>query len=155
MPRTIQFEFSGFGERVPATLLDETEPEVCNEVWAVLEQPLKLWPWHTTATGDYFSGKGRSPRHPERIGSQAAPRHGKAKTLLLCELPAGSICYAGARELSFAYGEDITEPLPAKGPIFARVAENKRELFYRAGLHVWNAQYRTHQLVVITASRGG
>ena len=154
MARNVVFEFSGFSDRIPATLLDDTESEVCDEVWHLLQNPLKMWPWHTTATGCYFSGKGRPPRNPERVGSQAAPRHGKKRTLLLCELAPGSICYAGAREMSFAYGEDITEPLPAKGPVFARVPSQQLEKFYNAGLHVWNAQYRTHKLVTIIATRG-
>ncbi len=154
MTRNIVFEFSGFSDRVPAVLLEDAEPEVCEEVWSLLRQPLKMWPWHTTSTGCYFSGKGRTPEHPERVGSQAAPRHGKKKTLLLCELAPGSICYAGAREMSFAYGEEITEPLPAKGPVFARVAADHLDSFYKAGLHVWNAQYRTHKLVTIMATRG-
>jgi hypothetical protein len=154
MPRRILFEFDGFADRVPATLLDEVEPGVCEEVWTVLETPLKMWPWHTTSTGCYFSGKGRPPRQPERLGSQAAPRHGtRGRPLFLCQLEPGSICYAGAREMSFAYGEDITEPLPAKGPVVAKVASQDLETFYRAGLHVWNAQYRTHRLVLITARR--
>jgi hypothetical protein len=57
--------------------------------------------------------------------------------------------------MSFAYGDDITEPLPAKGPIFAKVAASDLDKFYRAGLHVWDAQYRTHKLVIITATREG
>ena len=154
MPQQIVFGFHGFPDRVPATLLTDAEPEVCREVWSLLEQPLKMWPWHTTATGDYFSGKGRAPRHPERVGSQAAPRHGKKRILLLCELEPGSICFAGAREMSFAYGPDITEPLPAKGPVFARVPKEELSRFYRAGLHLWEAQYRTHKLVTIMATRG-
>ena len=154
MARHMVFRFDGFDTPVRAKLLEEKEPGICDDVWGLLEEPLKMWPWHTTSTGDYFSGKARSPRKPQKTGSQATPMDGgSGRPLLLCELAPGSICYAGAKEMSFAYGDDITEPLPAKGPIFAQVVEADLDTFYKAGLHVWEAQYRTHQLVVITATR--
>lgn len=154
MNRRFVLEYSGFNGRIPVEMLEDAEPEICAEVWKMLEAPLKMWPWHTTSTGDFYSAQGRPPRHPVPLGSQATPRHGKGgKPLLLCDLAPGSVCYAGGRQLSFAYGDDISEPLPAKGPVFARVPEAHLDAFYKAGRHVWNAQYRTHELVIITASR--
>ena len=105
---------------------------------------------HTTSTGDYFLGKGRGPTEPERVGSQANPL---GKSLFICQLKPGTICYGGAEEMSFAYGPDITEPLPDKGPITAVVDEDCLKDFYDVGKHVWNAQSHTHKLVTVTASR--
>jgi hypothetical protein len=55
--------------------------------------------------------------------------------------------------MSFAYGSDITEPLPEKGPVTAMVDPNCIKDFYAAGLHVWESQSRKHKLVTVTASR--
>jgi hypothetical protein len=150
MARTIAFEFAGFPETVTATVLEEQEPTYAAKLWADLEQPLKMWPWHTTSTGDWFSCKGRPPLHRQDAGSQAMPI-GKVK--LMCDIEQGSIVYFGAKAFAFAYGPDVSEPLPARGPVVAR-ATNLDQL-YQAGLHVWEAQYRTHKIVIITARRQG
>lgn len=149
MTRRIKFEFSGFPKTIYATLAQES-PEVADMVWDLLEKPLKMALSHTTSTGDYFLGKGRGPTNPERVGSQAKPL---GKSLFICQLPPGTICYGGAEEMSFAYGPAITEPLPDKGPITARVDEDCLKDFYDVGMHVWKAQSETHQLVTVTASR--
>ncbi|HEY0918966.1 hypothetical protein [Devosia sp.] len=154
MSKGIVFEWEGFSKKVPALLLEDIEPEVCREVWEALATPWKMWPWHTTSTGDFYSAQARPPRHPVPLGSQATPRMGKTgRPLFLCDLEPGSLCYPGGLQFSFAYGADNTEPLPAKGPVFARVPEAHLAAFYEAGRHVWNAQYRTHKLIIITATR--
>ena len=147
MPRRIQFEFSGFDKTIFANLTDN---EVADILWSLLEKPLKMAVSHTTSTGDYFLGKGRGPRDPERVGSQAKPL---GKSLFICQLKPGTICYGGAEEISFAYGPEITEPLPDKGPITAMVEDAFLKDFYDAGMHVWKAQSETHKLVTVTASR--
>lgn len=149
MTRKIELTLSGFDKRIRATLTDDS-PEVADALWNVLEKPLKMYTWHTTSTGEYFVGKGRGPLEPERVGSQANP---VGATLLLSRLKPGTICYAGAEEMSFAYGPAITEPLPDKGPVTAMVDDASIEDFYAAGLHVWECQSRKHQLVTITARR--
>jgi hypothetical protein len=148
MPRKISFEFSGFPSAVTATLLDDEERDFADKLWAELEQPLKMWPWHTTSTGDWFGAKGRPPRERQIVGSQASPL---GRSRLMCDIEQGAIVYSGPRILSFAYGPDVSEPLRARGTVVAR-ADNLDE-FYRAGRHVWNAQYRTHELVIVTARR--
>lgn len=150
MARTIAFEYEGFSKTITATLLDDEEPTFAQKLWEDLEQPLKMWPWHTTSTGEWYGAKGRPPLHKQSFGTQASPL-GKPK--LMCDIEAGSIIFSGPKILSFAYGRDVTEPLRARGPVVAR-ATNLDD-FYQAGLHVWDAQYRTHKLVVITARRQG
>lgn len=148
MSRVIAFEIAGFGKPVLATLLDAEQPEFAEKVWQDLKVPLKMWPWHTTSTGDWFGARSRPALHPQASGTQAVPM-GKVK--LMCDVEQGSIVYAGSKIFSFAYGPDVTEPLPARGPVVARA--NDLDTFYRAGLRVWDAQYRTHKLVLITARR--
>ncbi|MBX3598575.1 MAG: hypothetical protein KF874_13475 [Rhizobiaceae bacterium] len=154
MVKRILIEWEGFDKKVPAVLLEDEEPEICKEVWEALETSWKMWPWHTTSTGDFYSAQARPPRHPVALGSQATPRMGKGgRPLFLCDLKPGSLAYPGGLQISFAYGDDNTEPLPAKGPVFARVPDEYLKDFYEAGRHVWNAQYRTHKLVTINVSR--
>jgi hypothetical protein len=150
MARTISFDFAGFNKPIVATLLDETEPLYAAKLWQDLERPLKMWPWHTTSTGDWFSCKGRPSLHKQETGTQAMPI---GKSQLMCDVPQGSIVYSGNKVFSFAYGPDVTEPLPARGPVVARA--NDLDAFYKAGLHIWEAQYRTHKLVIVTARREG
>jgi hypothetical protein len=149
MPRKIKFTFSGFDKTIQATLTQDS-PEVADALWKALEKPMKMYLSHTTSTGDYFIGKGRGPWEPERVGSQAKP---VGKTLFLCQLKPGALCYAGAEEMSFSYGPSITEPLPDKGPVTAMVDEASMKDFYAAGMHVWTSQTRKHQLVTATVSR--
>mgnify|MGYP001209219731 CR=1 FL=1 len=149
MPRSITLKFSGFDKTIRATLVDN-QPDVTASLWEALAKPMPMYTSHTASTGDYFIGKGRGPREPERVGSQAKPI---GKTPLLCNLEPGSLCYAGAEEMSFAYGPDITEPLPDKGPVTARVDKADLQAFYDAGMHVWENQYRHHKLVVVTLER--
>ena len=149
MTRRITLSFSGFDKTIHAGLVDD-QPAVADALWRALSKPMPMYISHTASTGDYFIGKGRGPREPEPVGSQAKPI---GKTPLLCDLAPGSLCYAGAEEMSFAYGPDITEPLPDKGPVTARVAEADLADFHAAGLHVWESQYRHHRLVVVTVDR--
>ncbi len=150
MARTIAFEFAGFSQMITATLLEQNEPLYTKQLWDDLEQPLKMWPWHTTSTGDWFGAKGRPPVHRQSFGTQAAPL-GKPK--LMCDVEQGSIVFSGPRILSFAYGPDVSEPLRARGPVVARATN--LDQFFKAGLYVWDAQYRTHKLIIITARREG
>lgn len=148
MSRVIAFDIAGSSRPVLATLLDDEQPEFAEKVWQDLSEPVRMWPWHTTSTGDWFGARARSALHPQATGTQAMPV-GKVK--LMCDVEPGSIVYSGTRIFSFAYGPDVTEPLPARGPVVARA--NDMNTFYQAGLHVWNAQYRTHKLIIITARR--
>ena len=150
MARLIDFQFLGYDNVIVAELLDEEEPTYAEKVWQDVETPLKMWIWHTTSSGDWFSSKARPPLHPSESGTQAMPI-GRRK--LMCDVDVGSILYPGSGTFSYCYGPDVTEPLPARGPVVARAVDPDE--FYRAGLHTWNAQYRTHELVTVTASRHG
>jgi hypothetical protein len=150
MARTIVFEFEGFPKTIQCTLVDDQEPVFATKLWDDLEQPLKMWPWHTTSTGDWFGAKGRPPLHRQSFGTQAAPL-GSPK--LMCDVEQGSIVYSGPKILSFAYGPDVSEPLRARGPVVAR-ATNLDD-FYTAGRYLWDAQYRTHKIVIVTGRRQG
>lgn len=151
MDKMILIEFSHEKAGIPATLLIHEEPEMCQTLWDLLGQPMRMICHHTLSTGDYFHGCGRPPRHPVAIGSQATPL-GK-KRLLLSQLKPGSIVYSGGHDIAIAYGPDMTEPLVAKGPVVARVSEESLGELYKAGRKIWNAQFITHHLQTITLKR--
>jgi hypothetical protein len=147
MPRKIEIRLTGFDEAVVATILDEEEPEFAEQIWNDLSEPVKLYTWHTSSTGDWFSAKARPDAKRQSAGTQAKPL---GKPRLLSDIPGGSIIYSGTRVFGFAYGPDISEPLPAKGPVVA--SADDIDAFYRAGRHVWNS-YMTHEPVFVTATR--
>ena len=151
MDQMILIEFPFRKTAIPATLLIQEEPEMCQALWDLLGQPMKMICHHTLSTGDYFHGCGRPPKHPVAMGSQATPI-GK-KRLLLCELKPGSIVYSGGHEIAIAYGPNLTEPLVARGPVVARVPKDFLGELYEAGREIWNAQFITHQLQTITLKR--
>ncbi|HYC20239.1 MAG TPA: hypothetical protein VEF35_06430 [Candidatus Bathyarchaeia archaeon] len=151
MDKMILIEFPFRKTGIPATLLIKEEPEMCQILWDLLGQPMKMICHHTLSTGDFFHGCGRPPKHPIVIGSQATPL-GK-KLLLLSQLKPGSIVYMGGHDIAIAYGPDMTEPLVARGPAVARVSKAFLEELYEAGRKIWNAQFITHQLQTITLKR--
>ena len=148
MARRISVQFSGFPERILATLVDNEDVEFADALWNELEEPVPMYTVHTASTGDWFQGRGRPAAHPQRTGTQAVPL-GHAQ--MMCELNPGSIVYQGYRSLGFGYGPDITEPLPTQGPVVA-IADDQ-EALYRAGRHVCDSHFRTHELVKITVAR--
>jgi hypothetical protein len=151
MNKTILIDFPFKTTQIPATLLFEEEPEMCQTVWDLLGQPMKMICHHTLSTGDFFHGCGRPPKHPMAIGSQATPL-GK-KRLLLSQLKPGCIVYMGGHDVAIAYGPDVTEPLVARGPVVARVSRDLLGELYEAGRKVWHAQFITHQLQTMTLKR--
>lgn len=150
MARKIRIEVSGFDGIVTATLADDDEPEYASALWDELVEPVKMWTVHTASTGDWFIGRGRPSAKAMALGTQAAPL-GKAE--MMCDIEPGAVVYNGHRQLGFGYGPDVTEPLPTHGPVVARVDDT--EAYYRAGLHVCDSHFRTHELVTVTVSREG
>ena len=151
MDKMILLEFPFRKTGIPATLLFQEEPEMCQTLWDLLRQPMKMICHHTLSTGDFFHGCGRPPKHPMAIGSQASPL-GK-KRLLLSQLELGSVVYSGGHEIAIAYGPDLTEPLVARGPVVSGVSKDVQGALYEAGRKIWNAQFITHQLQTMTLKR--
>jgi hypothetical protein len=150
MPRTIRIDVSGFRDPIRAELDDAGPTGLADEIWDDLATPLKMWTSHTSSTGDWYTGRGRPDPRPHAVGTQAAPL---GRSVLMSSLIQGSIVYVGHRALGFAYGPDITEPLPTTGPVIAAAAD--LDVFYRAGRHVCDSHFRTHELVTLTIARSG
>jgi len=151
MDRMIVIEFPFRKTGIPATLLIQKEPEMCQTLLDLLGKPMKMICHHTLSTGDYFHCCGRPPKHPIAIGSQATPLG--RKRLLLSQLKPGSIVYMGGHDIAIAYGPDMTEPLAARGPVVASVSNESLGDLYESGRKIWNAQFITHQLQTIVLKR--
>lgn len=54
MDKMILIEFPLRKTGIPATLLVQEEPEMCQTLWDLLGQPMKMICHHTLSTGDYF-----------------------------------------------------------------------------------------------------
>lgn len=148
MPKTLRIDISGFDHPIFADIDELEVKDLAEEVWADVASPLKMWTSHTSSTGNWFTARGRPDMRAHRVGTQAAPL---GHAVLMSSLIQGSIVYVGNRSLGFAYGPDITEPLPTTGPVIA--AATDLDVFYRAGLHVCDSHFVTHQLVTLTITR--
>ena len=147
MARQIEVRLKGTSEGVVATLLDDAG-EYADRLWDELNNPVDMWTVQTVSTGDWFTGIGRLDPDPQATGTQAAPL---GRSLLMCDVEQGSIEYGGHRNLGFAYGPDITEPLPTHGPVVARADD--LSAFYAFGSRVCDSHFKSHELAVITVSR--
>lgn len=147
MTRMIDIALSGFEGVVQAVLLDDQEPDYAEHLWQLLETPLRLWSWHPMMTGDWFACKARPLAHKSPPLQSRTPKI----TRLMCDIEAGSIMYAADRMLRFAYGPSITEPLEGHRPVVARAVD--LDTCFAAGRHVLMSQFRSHELVTVTASR--
>jgi hypothetical protein len=127
---------------------DGAAAEFAEALWEEVQEPVRMFTVHTASTGDWFQGRGRPPKHPQRQGSQAAPL---GKAVMMSQLPPGCVIYQGYRSLGFGYGPDISEPLPTQGPIVA--AADNLDAFYQAGRHVCDSHFRTHELVTMDVTR--
>ena len=152
--RRVEFSWPSEGISVTAHLLDKDEPEVCDLMWNNLAEPIKLFCRHTISTGEYYMAEGRPPRHPIPAGTIYGA-FGRKQTMQTRIKP-GSICYSrfgGYGGFHFIYGK-VTEPAPAWGPVVAEVDNEFEKDFVRAGKAVWQAQYRTHEPMIMMAKRG-
>jgi len=136
--KKIKLEFPESEIAITATLLENEEPEMCDLLWKDLAKPVKFACYNTLSTGDYFIGKGRPPKEPVKLGTQANPIG--RNQVLLCNLEPGLIGYNGV-DISCAYGDHITEPLVSSGAIVAKVDKEYISDFEKAGKAIWHLQY--------------
>jgi len=151
--KMIEFELPEIEIKIVASLLEQDEPELCEILWNSLDKPLKMFCRHPVSTGCEFGGEGRPPVHPVRTGTQAQPLG--RKRWLLSKVPIGGVTYGifgGYGGITLYYGP-CTEPLPARGSVVARTIPDDMSDLVRAGKYVWNAQYLTHQPVIMITRR--
>ncbi|MFX1534782.1 MAG: hypothetical protein ACFFDI_11215 [Promethearchaeota archaeon] len=135
---------------VSASLQEEEEPELCKLLWDDLKQPLKTVSHHVLSTGNVILGMGRPPKHPTASGTQRQPVG--RKKWLFTQIEPGMIVYSGANHIWFNYGY-LTEALPIHGSVVAKVDEEDYDDYVKACNVCWNAQYITHNPVIIMVRR--
>jgi hypothetical protein len=150
MTKKITLEFPEININVKAQLLEKEEPELSKEFWSIIGSPLKHVCQHTLSTGQFFIGRPRPPKEPRKVGSQANPIGRKSP--MLSQLKPGMFIYEGL-SVYMCYGPHITEPLLSGGSVVAQVYEEDLDKLMEAGKYVWNAQYFTHKVPIMTIYR--
>lgn len=152
--RSVLLEWPEIETKVDFPLMFEQEPVLCEILWNYLaSSPLRMACRHTLSTGEMFCGGERPPRNRVDTGTQANPL-GRVK-IKPNQIKPGSITYAvhgGYGGLSVWYGTS-TETLFAPGCVIGKVSDDQTPDLIKAGKYVWEAQYLTHKLAIMNASR--
>lgn len=155
--RKILLEVPSCRVTLTATLRDNEEPEMAQQVWDFLENPVKVFSHPTLSTGDLSVLFPRPPLHPPKnIGDQTNPLvpdspylvSGPGKT----EVQAGEIIWCGWN-LMFVYGPSCTEPLRSGGAYVAQVDKECMDQLETVREDLWNHTYLYHKLGIINISR--
>jgi hypothetical protein len=150
MVRSIAIDFPSIGSSVRADLWEETEPELCETLWANLSEPIKMVCRHPVSSGQEFSAEARPPRHPVKSGLGVG-----RKRYLYTTVPLGGVVYAvtgGFGGLNPLRGAR-TQPLQIRGSVVAQVVPGDLDEAAKAGRAVWDAQALEHKPMVIVVRR--
>jgi len=134
---------------VTAALLESEEPELCQQLWTAVKEPLRMACHHTMSTGDVFVAFPRPPKHPPQIGTQANPIG--RKEVLWSDLQVGQLFWRGWN-MGVAYGK-CTEPLNPGGSVVAQIDVKDVDDFIKACKEVWNCSYFKHCISSIVIRR--
>lgn len=137
------------GAVVSAAVLEESEPELTENMWDFFDRPKKLICHNTLSTGDSFAAFPRPPKSPVRAGHL-----GKTignQRIHYTELTAGDLLWSGTK-LYVCYGQ-CTEP-GLIGAVVARIKPEDMQPYVRACGDVRSHTYIYHRLAVITVERG-
>lgn len=136
------------GAVVKATLLEDAEPELCEDLWDFAKEEQSLICHNTLSTGKSFPAFRRPSRSPNTESHLANPI-GRNKVVYTA-LKEGELLWSKTK-LYVVYGF-CTEPSIA-GAVTARVDPEDMEAFIRAGEDVWNHTYLYHKLAVLKVKR--
>ncbi len=145
--KRITLEFPN-GTVVRAVLLEEEEPELCENLWEFAKEEQSLICHNTLSTGNSFVAFRRPSRSPNTESHLANPigRNKKKYTALAT----GNLLWSMTK-LYVVYGF-CTEPSIA-GAVAAQVIPEDMDAFIRAGEDVWNHTYYYHKLAVLKVKR--
>ena len=150
--RKIKIEFPKARITVYATVLEDKFPELADEFWEKIKEPMECEAHNTLSTGDYVQCRPIPPYHvPKYVGDQSNPLGG-SDVPALCDCVNGDIAWPGWY-FALTYGP-CTEPLPNMGPIMAKVDPEYLDEFHRGGMDCWNHTYLYHELATVIFSRG-
>lgn len=147
--KKLRIYFPGIDKSVHASLLEDKEPKLVDEIWNTLETPMKAYAHSTLSTGDFVECRPVAPYEMPEFGNQTNPLGEDIP--YLCDMKAGEIFWAGWY-FGFIYGR-CTEPMVAMGPTVALVDEDDIETFKQAGLNLWNHVYLYHKIGLIEVYR--
>jgi hypothetical protein len=151
--KSVKLEWPEIVASVSFPLMFDREPVLCEILWNNVESRLKMACRHTLSTGEMFCGGERPPKNRVNTGTQASPL-GRIK-IKPNQIEPGMITYSvhgGYGGLSVWYGGS-TETLFAPGCVVGLVSQDQIGNLLKAGNYVWEAQYLTHKLAIMYASR--
>ena len=132
------------GTQVKADLLDESEPDLVQSLWAAIEQPVKLVCYGSLSNGSVINAYMRPSREP--VETMRPGRH----PVSYGELCSGEILWDGTR-LLLVYGP-CTEPGTA-GAVTARITGSHLKNYEKACLDIGLYTYHNHKPSILISER--
>jgi hypothetical protein len=139
--RQIEIEWVGINRRVTADLIETKNPNLCNLLWEML--PYNSLQSHALVSGDHLYHVVPSWR---LVWEQAMYKEDRTKS------PDGTVFLSQLQHLAVKYGV-LSEYIPA-APVGQVIAEHI-PILKQAGLEIWDAAYRTKQIVEVRVTRKG
>jgi len=141
MKRQIEIEWVGINRKVTADLLDDKNAELADLLWRNL--PYNSIQSHALVSGDHLYHV--APIN-ELVWAQPAMREDRTKS------PFGTVFLSHLQHMAVKYGE-LTEYLSAAA--VGQVIGEHVSILKQAGAEIWNAVYRTKQVIEVRVTRKG
>ncbi len=139
--RQIEIEWVGINRRVTADLIEDKNPNLCNLLWDSL--PYNSIQSHALVSGDHLY-------HVvpvwQLVWEQAKFKEDRTQS------PDGTVFLSQLQHLAVKYGR-LSEYLPA-APVGQVIAEDL-PILKQAGQEIWEAAYRTKQVIEVRVTRKG
>ncbi len=141
MKRQIEIEWVGINRKVTADLLDDKNAGLADLLWRNL--PYNSIQSHALVSGDHLYHV--APIN-ELVWAQPAMREDRTKS------PFGTVFLSHLQHMAVKYGE-LTEYLSAAA--VGHVIQSDVPILKAAGAEIWNAVYRTKQVIEVRVTKKG
>jgi hypothetical protein len=139
--RQIEIEWVGIGRKITADLVEEKNPELCELLWQSL--PYNSLQNHALVSGDHLYHLAPMTK---LVYAQPKTREDRTKS------PYGTLFLSHLQHLAVKYG-DLTEYLSAAS--VGHVIPEHLPILKQAGEEIWNAVYKTKQIIEVRVTRKG
>ncbi len=139
--RQIEIEWLGINRKVTADLIEDKNPNLCNLLWENL--PYNSVQSHALVSGDHLYHVTPVWR---LVWEHAMYKEDRTKS------PDGTVFLSQLQHLAVKYGV-LSEYLPA-APV-GRVIDEHIPILKQAGQEIWEAAYRTKQIIEVRVTRKG
>jgi hypothetical protein len=139
--RQIEIEWVGINRKVTADLVDKKNPNLCNLLWDNL--PYNSIQSHALVSGDHLY---HVVPTWQSVWEQAMLKEDRT----LC--PDGTVFLSQLQHLAVKYGH-LSEYIPAA--VIGQVIPEHISILKQAGQEIWEAAYRTKQIIEVRVTRKG